>query len=122
MLITRNGQVVGYLFLHEGVAYSPGGCHGQLTKDEVDAHNAALSQAEIAGLEKCEIGQCGTFYAKLVPFGKANVSTWIGEHISTGHVEGRTITFHRRMADGTMGCFRGRLRKDSDAFYFKRIR
>ncbi len=82
-----------------------------ITKEEADAHNKALSHAEIEGLDGCKVGQCGTFY-----FQHGQVRTFIGEVVSTDvHRNGVYITFTRNDKS-----FRGRLGK-SDAFNFRRI-
>src|SRR3990172_4210327 len=74
-LLRHNGRIVGYLFDFGGQGvYSPDG-HTQYRPDQVDAHNAALAQAELRGLdEACQGGQCGPFY--LNP--KVGVTTFTG--------------------------------------------
>ena len=83
-----------------------------ITKEEADAHNKALSHAEIEGLDGCKVGQCGTFY-----FQNGQVRTFIGEVVSTDvHRNGVSLTFTRNGKS-----FRGRLRKDADSFNFRCI-
>ena len=58
----------------------------------------------------------GTFYTRKRE-SQIIVVTWLGEEVSREvQVHGRVITFQRE----GMG-FRGRLRKDQDAFAFQRI-
>lgn len=113
-LITNGqGQCLGYLFNFQGHGvFSPDG-KVNVTSEQVDSHNAALSEAEINGLDKCcQVGQCGTFY-----YIKGNVQTFVGAVVSNQvEVNGKVIIFHRNGK-----TYRGRLQKDADCFNFKRI-
>lgn len=94
----------GYLFMHEGKAFDPGGyVEGVTTQEVVDAHNKILSQMEIEGLDNnCQVGQGSTFYIRGPKQGAPNeVVTWIGDLIaSVSHAQpyhgGWKITFTRR--------------------------
>lgn len=88
----------------------------ELTSEEIEAHNKALSLAEVQGLDKCEVGQWGTFFFNQA---KREVRTWIGELVSSQvHLSpsGKGITFLRNGRQ-----YRGRLQKDADCFNFKRV-
>jgi len=107
---------LGYIFAHQDVAFCPGtGGWKGITTEELEAHNKALSQAEIKGLdENCQIGQGGTFFYKESP---RSVVTWLGTVVSECiSVKGISITFKRNGK-----TFRGRLQKDADCFNFKRV-
>ena len=106
-------HLVGYLFSFEGKGiYSPDG-KVEVTQAVADEHNKLLSIAEIAGLDKAEVGQWGSLYYTQ---GKG-VHTWIGAPVSNQvTINGRSITFDR---NGRR--YRGTLHKDSDMFNFKRI-
>ncbi len=110
-----NETCVGYLFMHEGRAYSPNGLVKGLTKEEVETHNKCLSEAELGGLDQnCQVGQGTNFYC--VPPYKA-VKTWHGDTVSIDVTRtNKTVTFRR---NGMV--FRGRIPADSDAVFFKRI-
>jgi hypothetical protein len=106
---------LGYLMNFNGRGiYSPDG-KIEITSADAEAHNKALSQAEIDGLDTCEIGQHGTLYWS--PSG--GIHTWIGTRV-TGYDCNRRqthITFRR---NGKV--FTGRIQKDSDCFNFRRIK
>ena len=105
-------QCVGYIFVFEGHgAYSPDGWV-EVSAEEVEAHNRALSEAEIKGLdENCQVGQYGVFY---VDEKKCQVKTWPGTLVSDRvRIAGRVVTFRRngsvfrgRVCDGGMLRFR----------------
>ena len=110
-----NGEVaLGYLidFTGHGI-YSPDG-KIEVTKQEMDAHNAALAMAELKGLdENCQVGQRGTFY-----YSGGKVSTFTGAIVSENvFVQGKSITFTRNGKQ-----FKGILQKDADCFNFKRVK
>lgn len=121
--ITEGGLIVdkerneccGYLMNFQGHGvYSPDGKQ-PFTKEQADAHNKALSQGELIGLDKAEVGQCGTFYWSP----EKGVTTWTGELVARGfEIRGKTtLTFRRPNGH----VFRGRIQKDADCFNFKRI-
>lgn len=116
LLIQQNDQgeqsALGYLFDFSGRGvYSPDG-KIEISKERADAHNAALAQAEIEGLNQCQIGQRGTFY-----YVNGRVQTWTGALVSSRvSVVGNVISFR---FGGKL--FRGRLQKDADCFNFKRV-
>jgi len=127
LFVNDDGSAVGYLFdfIGHGI-YSPDG-KVEITKQEADTHNQLLSQAEVLGLDNCGIGQRGTFYLKDTKAvssqgwtgHKYTVTTWIGTVVSDRVIiNGKVITFYY----GGNKQFRGRLQKDSDCFYFRRIK
>lgn len=79
-------------------------------------HNDLISKGEIRGLDACLVGQYGTLYLTEKE-GRKRVTTWLGDLV-TEHIilHGSSITFYRNGKS-----FRGRLRKDSESFNFKRI-
>jgi hypothetical protein len=109
---------LGYLMNFNGRGvYSPDG-KVEVTPEDCEAHNKALSQAEIDGLDNnCDVGQWGTFYYTPKP-DKKFVTTFTGTVVSTDvYVHGQVITFHRNSK-----TYRGRLQKDAECFNFKRIK
>lgn len=112
-MVAGTNQCVGYLFNFTGKGiFSPDGLIEEVTPEQMETHNKLLSQAEIAGLDKCEIGQHGTFY-----YVNGKVSTFTGEVVSTSILRnGKSITFQRNGKK-----FRGTLQQDADCFNFKRI-
>lgn len=105
---------LGYLmdFREHGV-YDPTFGRIPVSPEHATAHNAALSKAELDGLDdNCAVGQGGTFY--LV---RGNVQTFNGAHVATAMISGRSITFNRGGK-----TFRGRSQKDADCFNFRRVR
>lgn len=125
--LTNNGGVLcfkdrgidyhlGYLFSFDGKTFCPNtGSWAGISPEEQDAHNQALSNAELEGLDaRCEIGQGGTFY--YIPADNA-VKTFVSTIVSKEvFVSGKSITFRRNGK-----TFRGRLQKDADCFNFRRI-
>lgn len=107
---------LGYLFSFDGSTFcSMTGRWTGISFEEMDAHNKALSEGELKGLdEKCKVGQYGTFYLKPNPL---RVTTFTGTVVSTDvSINGQSITFTRKGK-----TFRGRLQKDADCFNFRRI-
>lgn len=106
---------LGYLFDFTGHGvFDPIFGKVEVTHEEADAHNKALSEAELKGLDNCQVGQGGTFY-----YVNGAVQTFVGTPVtfpSLVKVNGNTITFQRGMR-----IYRGRLQKDADCFNFKRI-
>ena len=113
--IAGTNQCLGYLMNFTG--------HGifdanlgklDLTPDEVKIHNDLLDKAMLEGLDKCSIGQGGTFY--FFPH-KRTVGTFMGTLVSEKvHLSGKVITFFRNGHQ-----YRGRLQKEAECFNFKRI-
>ena len=107
-------RCLGYIFASKDHgAFDPNfGRIPDLSESHIAAHNTALSQAEIDGLRRCQVGQRGTFY--LI---NGVVQTWMGAVVSHNvSVVGRTIRFK---LDGML--FRGVLQKDADCFNFRRV-
>lgn len=107
---------LGYLlsFDSKGV-FSPNG-KVEITPEEAEAHNKALSQGEIDGLDNnCEVGMRGTLYWSP----KKGVTTFIGTKVAdyTLNPKQTHITFRR---NGKL--FTGRVQKDAECFNFKRIK
>ena len=125
--LTNNGGVLcfkdrgvdyhlGYLFSVDGKTFCPNtGSWAGISPEEQDAHNQALSNAELEGLDnRCEIGQGGAFYLTPNP---SRVTTFVGTVVSSDvFINGQSITFSRKGK-----TFRGRLQKDADCFNFTRI-
>jgi hypothetical protein len=108
----------GYLFEFPGHGiFEPTFGKLEVSAEEAKTHNRLLSQGEIEGLDHhCAVGMGGMFYTRQA-HSQTIVVTWLGEEVSRQvHVHGKVITFQRE----GMG-FRGRLRKDQDAFAFQRI-
>ena len=110
-------QCLGYLMHFEGHGvYEPTLGRVDVTPQEADAHNAALSQAQIEGLDaNCRVGMGGAFYLGQQG-GRFIVRTFIGDLVTQDvKASGRTMTFRR----GGM-TFKGR-RRDDDLLFFKRV-
>ena len=110
-------QCLGYLmhFRGHGV-YEPTFGKVDVTPSEADAHNAALSGAEIQGLDaNCRIGMGGTFYMG-ASGGRPAIRTFTGAVVAEDvAVKGGSVTFHRRGM-----TFKGRKRND-DLLFFERV-
>lgn len=103
---------LGYLFDFNGRGvFSPDG-KVEIAPELVDAHNKALSQAELDGLDNnCQIGQYGTFY-----YVNGKVTTFMGTVVSEiVRISGKVITFRRKGK-----VYSGRLQKNADCFNFRR--
>ncbi len=116
-----NGQerCLGYLFEFAGRGiFEPTFGKLEVSAEEAKTHNRLLSQGEIAGLDQhCRLGMGGVFYSRQVQ-SQTIVVTWLGEEVSREvRVKGSVLTFRRKGM-----TFRGRLRRDQDAFGFRRIR
>ena len=112
----ENNCCLGYLMDFSNSGHGVHSPNGQvpITPEQAKIHNDLLSQAEILGLDKCEIGQYGTFY-----YINGKVSTFMGTVVSENiHLSPskKTITF---VYNGKQ--FRGTLQRDADCFNFKRI-
>ena len=87
-----------------------------VTPQEADAHNTALSRAEIDGLDNnCRVGMGGAFYLG-ASGGKSIIRTFIGDLVAEDvTARGRGVTFRRKGM-----TFKGR-RRDDDLLFFKRV-
>lgn len=92
--------------------YDPTWGRLDVTREEAEAHNAALDAALLEGLDKsCQVGQGG--YAYLAG---ERVTTFVGTVVSEDvTVRGTSVTFRRRGR-----TYRGRLGKDRSCFNFRR--
>ena len=115
-LIVENGCVLGYILTFEDKSFSPNGVV-HISPEAAAAHNAALAQAEIDGLDtNCEVGQYGAFYLNRK---RKEIKTFTGQIVAPSQnvrIHGQVITFTRKNK-----TFRGRLMKDADCFNFRRI-
>jgi hypothetical protein len=112
-----NEQCLGYLMHFEGHGvYEPTSGKVDVTPQEADAHNAALSRAEIEGLDNhCRIGMGGTFYLG-ASAGRSVVRTFIGDVVTEDvTVKGQGVTFRRKGM-----TFKGH-RRDDELLFFKRV-
>ena len=111
-------RCLGYLFEFPGHGiFEPNFGKLEVTAEEAKTHNRWLSQGEIAGLDQhCAVGMGGTFYTRRAQ-SRTIVVTWLGEEVSREvRVKGSVLTFRRKGM-----TFRGRLRREQDAFGFRRI-
>ncbi len=109
----------GYLFEFPGHGiFEPTFGKLAVNAEEVKTHNRLLSQGEIEGLDQhCGVGGGGTFYTRRTE-SQTIVVTWLGQEVSREvRVKGSVLTFRRKGM-----TFRGRLRREQDAFAFRRIR
>jgi len=130
-IINADGRMIGYVFTHGSYAYAPDGYIGaDWTKEQINAHNAALDRLTIARLDLAGIGDRGTLYTRPLseagtatrPATRYEVTTWLGAPVAVGRVSGRVLTFHRELGNGTIATFRGTLRKSGDLFTYRRVR
>lgn len=79
----------------------------EVTPEQAETHNKLLSAAQIQGLDKCEVGQCGDFYFNAET---KRVATFIGELVTEAASftknsvyeftrKGRRFRFKRRKGD-----------------------
>jgi hypothetical protein len=119
----KQERCLGYLMNFKGKGiYEPTFGKVDVTDDEAEKHNAALSEAEVEGLkERCEIGQGGNFYVAKQADDRYEVRTWIGTVIA--------LTSHK-MKNGKRAKltffigekrFEGWLSPTNDVVFFKRI-
>ena len=109
----------GYLFNFTGHGvFEPTFGKLDVSAEEAKTHNHFLSQAEIEGLDhNCTVGLGGRFYTKKAE-GRTTVVTWLGQEVSREvQVRGAVLTFTRKGMK-----FRGRLRREEDCLFFKRVR
>ncbi len=117
-LITYTGAdgaetCVGDLAYFEGRgAYDPSRGKLDLTREEAEAHNAALDKALLEGLDQnCAVGQGGYAY-----LGDGRVTTFVGTVVSSDvTVRGSSVIF-RRLGK----TYRGRLGSDRTCFNYRR--
>ena len=110
-------QCLGYLMHFQGHGvFEPAFGKVDVTPSEADAHNAALSGAEIQGLDaNCRIGMGGTFYMG-ASGGKRAICTFTGTVVTEDvAVKGHSVTFHRKGM-----TFKGHKRND-DLLFFERV-
>lgn len=108
----------GYLFDFPGHGvFEPTFGKLDVSAEEAKIHNQSLSRAEIEGLDQnCTVGLDGMFYTRKAE-GRTIVATWLGEEVSREvRVRGTVLTFTRKGMR-----FRGRVRREEDCFFFKRI-
>lgn len=74
-------KALGYIFLHEGKGFTPDGAAGPMTRAEVDAHNAALAQAEVAWFREHGPAR-GVAYLHRDSAGRASLRVWAGDILS----------------------------------------
>lgn len=86
-----------------------------VTPEQANTHNAVYDKMMVEGLDKnCQIGQGGDFY---INYEHNQVRTWLGTVLGTLGRHSKTVfTFTRNNME-----FRGRIRKDDDSVFFKRI-
>ncbi len=111
-------RCLGYLceFPEHGI-YEPTFGKLDVTPQEAKTHNRLLSQGEIDGLDNhCAVGVGGMFYTRQTE-SQTVVVTWLGQEVSREvRIKGSVLTFRRNGI-----TFRGRLRREQDAFGFRRI-
>ena len=108
----------GYLFNFPGHGvFEPTFGKLDVLPEEANTHNQLLSQAEINGLDQnCSVGLGGRFYTKKAE-GRTIVATWFGQEVSREvRIRGSALTFSRKGM-----TFRGRLHREEDCFFFKRV-
>jgi hypothetical protein len=112
-LITIGDQALGYLWSVPGKGvFEPTLGRVEIDPKFVQTHNIALDQALVDGLDRCEVGQRGSFY-----FVAGKVQTWLGKLVSDDcRLSGKVLTFRRNGA-----IFRGTLKKCGDLFNFRRV-
>ena len=110
-------QCLGSLIIFDGRGvYDPNYGRVDVPVEHVDAHNHALDEACLKGMdENCKIGQAGFAY-----YQGGQVITFTGIVIASNpvvKVNGKVITFERKNK-----VYRGRLCDDADHFNFKRVK
>jgi hypothetical protein len=116
-----NDVCLGALWYAEGHGcYDP--THGRVdvTKEEAEIHNRELDKAMLAGLDnQCQVGQGAMFYSHPMAGETSNikVTTFNGTLVATAHRYGKVMLAFTRHGRG----FSGRIRKDANCVWFKRI-
>jgi hypothetical protein len=119
----HNGQDVclGALWYAEGHGcYDPTLGRVDVTKEEAELINRELDKAMLAGLDnQCQVGQGAMFYAhpKAGETSNIKVTTFNGTFVAIAHRYGKVMLAVTRHGSG----FSGRIRKDADCVWFKRI-
>lgn len=88
-------STAGYLFAHNGRAFSPDGAVGSPSQTEVDQHNARLALAE---LEMLKASGRGVLYLTKDDSGAYKITQWSGSHICDVHPWRARTSWHN-MAD-----------------------
>jgi hypothetical protein len=125
-LITYNDEhgedtCLGALFFWPGQGcFDPTFGEVDVTQEEAEIHNRLLDEAMLSGLDNgCEIGQGALFCATRGPRQDRyiTVTTFNGTPVGAATMSGsRTLSFSRGSRQ-----FRGVIRKDQDAVFFRRI-
>lgn len=119
LMVPETNQCLGFL-LDAGQGrgiYDVAHGHIQCSAEEAAAHNKVLSAAYLKGLDlSCEVGQGATFYYARQ---SGQVTTWHGDIVANGTPGCR----YRESVYFTRGGkkFRGRVQKDADCVFFKRV-
>lgn len=118
MLMASENTPCGYLFDAGGKGiYCSNNGAVYCTPAEAAEHNRLLSKAFLDGLDKnCAVGQGATFYYAPAT---GHVTTWNGDTVANGTPGCRyreNVTFSRGGKK-----FRGRVQKDADCVFFKRV-
>jgi len=115
---TGSERCFGYLFDFPGHGvFEPTFGKLDVSAEDTTTHNQLLSQAEIDGLDQnCTVGLGGMFYTRKAE-GRTIVATWVGQEVSRDvRVRSSVLRFIRKGM-----TFQGRLRREEDCFFFKRI-
>jgi hypothetical protein len=104
-------------------------CHGcydpthgrvDVTKEEAEIHNRELDEAMLAGLDnQCQVGRGAMFYSHPYPkdLWDIKVITFNGTHIAFAKRRGKRELVLTRAGR----LFVGRIRRDADCVWFRRI-
>lgn len=114
MLVYESGALVGNIFdFKEKGLFDPDGKLDGVTPEQAEEHNRLFDQVIVTGLdENCKVGQGGLFYFD----GENKVTTWKGTVIADTVEKTKTTVKFRRKGK----AYRGRIRQDEDAVFFKR--
>ena len=116
LLMRNETECYGYIFFSDGHgAFDPSG-QVDFTKEQVNAHNTALSKAEIDGMDQnCQVGQWGTAYYDEK---KKEMHTWNGDVIAKVFYATKTTVHFTRPGKQ----FIGYRQKNADCMNFKRVK
>ena len=109
----------GYVLWHEGQCYSADGQRSKATQEEVDKHNKEFDQANIKGLDACDVGVGGIFYRK-----GDSVTTWLGTKVGVITRENAQNVYMSHVQTGEAKLtmfFRARKLKRSDGWFYMRV-
>lgn len=82
--MTTTARTPGYVFVHAGRAFDPSGTVEAMTRPEADAHNAALSMAEVAWIrQRLPERHVGYLAAPSTADGHPVIRTWQGDTFAT---------------------------------------